>query len=207
MLFFKSSILALLAFSISSGSVQPSIRATPAAQELTIFTFGTDGTDGYLPHAGVIFDDAGNLYGTTIYGGTGTCADVPACGMVYEISPAGRDVTEKVLYSFQGDEDGAFPFASLVRDSTGNLYGTTSAGGVGACTSGCGTVFELSPSNGSWQETIIHSFTGANGDGATPWAPLIFDSAGNLYGTTSAGGIVGNGTVFELLPSNGAWEG
>jgi len=205
MLFCKTSILAFLAFSISPAIFQPPSRATAAPQELTIYNFNSDGSDGYLPQAGVILDDAGDVYGTTIYGGTGTCMDEPACGTVYELSASGHDVTEKVLYSFQGGADGSFPFASLVRDSSGNLYGTTSAGGTGSCTGGCGTVFELSPSPGSWQETIIHTFSGGD-DGATPWAPLIFDSAGNLYGTTSAGGTVGNGTVFELSLSHGVWQ-
>lgn len=203
--FFKVTILAVLAVSITGGNFQRHTRATPASKELTIYTFNSSGSDGYLPQAGVILDDAENVYGTTLYGGTGICTGDLGCGTVYEVTPAGRSVTEKVLYSFQGGADGAFPFASLVRDSSGNLYGTTSAGGSDTCSGGCGTVFELSPSGGSWKETVIHTFTGGD-DGATPWAPLIFDSAGNLYGTASAGGTVGNGTVFELSLSGGVWQ-
>jgi len=112
---------------------------------------------------------------------------------------AGR--TEKVLYSFAGGVDGAAPFAGLVADPAGNLYGTTASGGNGACQGGCGTVFELSPNpDGTWTEAQLYSFTGGN-DGATPEAGVIFDQAGNLYGATIAGGTSRNGTVFRLAPS------
>jgi uncharacterized repeat protein (TIGR03803 family) len=105
--------------------------------------------------------------------------------------------TERVLYRFRGGNDGSAPNAGLVADKAGNLYGTTDAGGS-ACQGGCGTVFELSPGTGGrWNETVLYSFTGG-GDGATPEAGLVFDTAGNLYGTTISGGSSGDGTIFQL---------
>ena len=107
---------------------------------------------------------------------------------------------EKVLYRFQGGSDGSAPFAGLVADPAGNLYGTTADGGNSACGSGCGTVFKLSHnSNGTWTETQLYSFKAGN-DGAIPEAGVIFDSAGNLYGTTIHGGPSNDGTVFRLTP-------
>lgn len=114
---------------------------------------------------------------------------------------------EQVIYSFQNDPDGAFPAAGLISDSAGNLYGTTQRGGG----SGLGVVFELSPptvQGGAWTETIIHRFQGSPTDGGGPGCNLIFDKAGNLYGTTSGGGLNNQGTVFELNPPatpGGAW--
>jgi hypothetical protein len=107
--------------------------------------------------------------------------------------------TEKVLYSFTGGSDGGTPLSDLTLDSAGNLYGTTSAGGTGsACQGGCGTVFELKHSANGWKEQVLYSFKGGT-DGASPQAGVIFDSAGNLYGTT-------NFTVFKLAPnSKGGW--
>jgi uncharacterized repeat protein (TIGR03803 family) len=112
--------------------------------------------------------------------------------------------TEAVLYNFAGSPDGATPESSLTFYG-GNLYGTTELGGVG-CQSGCGTVFELSPNgNGGWNETFLHSFTGG-ADGAYPtYCYVIFDSVGNLYGTTYGGGANGYGVVFELSPAGASW--
>jgi uncharacterized repeat protein (TIGR03803 family) len=116
--------------------------------------------------------------------------------------------TEKVLYRFQGGNDGSAPFAGLIADKAGNLYGTTADGGAGACQGGCGTVFELSPaSGGRWTETVLYRFTGGS-DGAVPETGLIFDTTGNLYGTTIHGGSSGDGTVFQLTapaPTGSAW--
>jgi uncharacterized repeat protein (TIGR03803 family) len=113
--------------------------------------------------------------------------------------------TETVLYSFQGGTDGSNPSAGLVADAAGNLYGTTTTGGVGPCTGGCGTVFRLSPQpGGNWSEAVLYSFQ-AGSDGAAPVASLIFDAAGNLYGTTISGGAKNEGTVFQLSPQGGTW--
>jgi uncharacterized repeat protein (TIGR03803 family) len=116
-----------------------------------------------------------------------------------------------VLYSFcslKNCADGAFPLAGVIFDAVGNLYGTTSDGGVVGCGPyRCGTVFKLTPnSDGSWTESVLHSFTGG-ADGARPLAGLILDQAGNFYGTTQFGGNRGSGVVFKLAPnSNGGWN-
>lgn len=116
--------------------------------------------------------------------------------------------TETVLYRFEGGRDGSAPLASLIADKAGSLYGTTEVGGAGECQGGCGTVYELSPaSGGRWTETVLYRFTGG-GDGAGPQAGLIFDAAGNLYGTTIYGGSSDNGTIFELAAPatrDGTW--
>ena len=146
---------------------------------------------GEFPLAGVTRDAAGNLYGTTSEGGTGTvCGNPLGCGTVFTISTAG---VESVLYSFTGGADGSYPSSGVIRDATGNLYGETSTGG----TTQRGTVFKV---DSTGAETVLYSFQG-NSDGAFPTGGLLRDSAGNLYGTTQAGGASGNGTVFKLDPS------
>jgi uncharacterized repeat protein (TIGR03803 family) len=112
---------------------------------------------------------------------------------------------ERVIYSFQGGTDGTNPSTALITDQAGNLFGTTTDGGSGSCTGGCGVVFELTPApGGSWTETILYNFQGGN-DGAAPSAGLVFDRAGNLYGTTISGGPSFDGTVFQLTRSGGSW--
>ena len=177
-----------------------------AQHEHLIHSFGTIPGDGAHPYAELIADASGNLYGTTGEGGTGSA------GTVYELSPVGGDWTETILYSFTNGADGGYPYAGLVLDGNGDLFGTTMSGGIVGCLSSCGTVFELSPpmiQGGSWTETPIYSFGGGS-DGSDPLADLIFDQAGNLYGTTLLGGGTGScegltglgcGTVFELSPS------
>ncbi len=168
--------------------------------------------DGLSPIANLIFDVAGNLYGTTAYGGDlgDGCGD--GCGVVFELMRDGSGKwTEKVLHSFAGKHaaDGFNPEAALAVDAAGNLYGTTVGGGNQACQQGCGTVFELMPSgDGKWTETVLHSFCSASDctDGGNPFAGVILDWAGNLYGTTALGGAYGGGTVFRLAPgANGKW--
>ena len=151
--------------------------------------------DGCAPYGGVISDPAGNLYGTT-YG------DRIHFGTVYQLTPgSGGAYAQTVLHTFQGGAEGRNPVVGLVRDQAGNLYGTTPIGGTG----NSGTVFEMTPgSGGTWTITTLYSFSGGN-DGAEPYSPVILDSAGNLYGTTSQGGSTGNGTVFKLAPGAGGW--
>lgn len=175
--------------------------ATVWSQESVVYSF-SDPNGDVLPQAGVISDASGNLYGTTFYGGT------YGMGTVYELSWAASGWTETILHSFNVDGvDGFFPTGSLIFDSAGNLYGTTQFGGSGNCSVGfgCGTIFKLSPAgNGTWNETILHQFKG--NDGWQVHAGLVFDSNGNLYGTTVNGGKFGWGTVFELSPAkSGNW--
>jgi uncharacterized repeat protein (TIGR03803 family) len=147
---------------------------------------GFAGTTGESPLAGVVGDGVGNLYGTTAFGGAS------ALGTVFELNRSGK---ETVLHNFKGGTDGAFPYSGVVRDSAGNLYGTTSAGGGSGCGgSGCGTVFKLDRRG---NETLLYSFTGGT-DGGTPYAGLIRDGAGSLYGTAFIGGATGNGVVFRI---------
>ncbi len=150
------------------------------------------GADGWQPTAGLILDASGNLYGTTSGGGANLN------GTVFELRhKAGGGWTEKVLHTFNG-KDGNAPYAGLIFDSSGNLYGTTTVGGA----YGDGTVFELMPkAGGGWTEKVLHDFNGK--DGYFPRGGLIFDDSGNLYGTTNIGGVYGVGTVFELMPKTG----
>ena len=156
--------------------------------------------DGGNPYSEVTFDAAGNLYGTTGYGGTGPCDSGEGCGTVYELTPSQGGWTETVLHRFQGGNDGQEPQAGLIFDRAGNLYGTTINGGSSADD---GIIFELTPSAGGWTETILHVFQGS--DGAIPEATMISDRSGNLYGPTAGGGAHNGGTVFELS-NPGNWS-
>ena len=155
----------------------------------TLYQFG-DGSD-YVP-SGLISDSSGNLYGTAFFGSTGA-----EYGTVFEFTQNQGSWSQTVLYSFQDGNDGRYPGTSLLFDSSGNLYGTTSAGGAG----GGGTVFELSPSAGGWTFKVLYSFSGGGG----PAAALTMDAVGNLYGTTYGDGAYRAGNVFKLTPSNGSW--
>jgi uncharacterized repeat protein (TIGR03803 family) len=164
--------------------------------EKVLHYFGKTPNDGQSPAAGMVLDSAGNLYGTTEVGGTNKT------GTVFELSPQANGTwTEKVLYSFGpgGGPDGANPQSGLVFDSAGNLYGVTERGG----TNNGGVVFKLSPqTGGGWTESVLYSFSYYS----EPSASLIFDSKGNLYGTTGEGGATGFGSAFELSPqADGTW--
>jgi uncharacterized repeat protein (TIGR03803 family) len=243
-----SALLLVVAGARSQDTSQP-VKYTVLAE------FGS--SLGELPSAGLVVDSAGNLYGTTIYGGAygyGTVFELPAtggevvlynftggadgaypigsllrkpdgalvgtaenggifnntctsgCGAVFEVSPQGR---EKVLYSFTGGSDGYEPASNLIRDSTGNFYGTAPYGGITTscardATAGCGVVYELTPAG---KLTVLYTFTGG-ADGANPNYALLRDNAGNLYGTTTDGGDLngcvpgyGCGVVFSLAPN------
>ena len=167
----------------------------------TLYTFTGD-IDGGFPASGLIFDVAGNLYGTTYFGGGSGCGGF-GCGTVFKLTPNGDGTySEIVLWSFAGGSDGQGPLAGLVFDTSGNLYGTTYYGGGSGCGgSGCGTVFIVFPDG---TEIVDYSFAGAP-DGANPVAGLVFDNSGNLYGTTPAGGNSGCGgnacgIVFQVAP-------
>jgi len=169
--------------------------------ETILHTF-TGSPDGAYPFLGaLILDQAGNLYGTTADGGHSGCVG-SGCGIVFKLSPGADGWTETILYTFTGGADGGNPYAGVLFDPQGNLYGTTFAGG----SSNAGTAFELSPgSDGTWTEHVLHSFTGVP-DGALPAAPLIWDAHGNMYSTTEGGGQNRWGTVYEMSPNgSGGW--
>ena len=158
------------------------------------------GTDGAEPLGNLTMDANGNLYGTTAVGGDTSCANGSiGCGTVFKLAPDG---TETVLHAFKSRSDGNEPLAGLIADGSGNLYGTTQAGGNSHRGIGRGTIFKITPGG---TETVLYAFRGAK-DGAVPYGGVIFDSAGNIYGTTFGGGGgvdctgSGCGTVYKLAP-------
>lgn len=180
----------------SSGTVYELTPSFGYWTEDTLHTF-TNGSDGAKPNSGVILDNAGNLYGTAAIGGGGCFGNV--CGMIFKLSPSGSGWTETILYAFQGGSDGQSPLGGVIFDQAGNLYGTASTGGAG----GGGTVFELTPSGSGWTFNLLYSFSGGYEGG--PNASLSWDTAGNLYGTTTGDGTYQHGSVFRLAPSDGGW--
>ncbi len=182
-----------------------------------LYTFA-GGNDGGGP-AGVVFGPDGSLYGTTYYGGLSCPSDTQyGCGTVFHLRPSPSACksalcpwTESVLYRFAGgSSDGAGPNAPVVFDHAGNIYGTTYQGGMYSpdcefSDDWCGTVFELSPANGGWTETVPYIFSPSGSAGQSPEAGLAIDAAGDLYGTALVGGVNGGGTVYELSPSGSGW--
>jgi uncharacterized repeat protein (TIGR03803 family) len=154
------------------------------------------GGNGYSPAARLTLGPDGAFYGTTAYGGSQACGN--GCGTIFRLNPTGLDRT--VIYRFSDPPDGYLPLGALSFDSAGNMYGTTEAGGVG----GNGTVFKLLRNGNQWTHSVIYNFDGA--DGWEPVAGVNVDSAGNLYGTTVAGGDSDFGVVYELSPSSGGWS-
>ena len=186
----------------------PPIKKGDPWTETVLHAFTGNGNgDGGSPASGLVIDSAGNLYGTTAYGGAGDCVLLGTkvgCGIVYEVSPPqtkGGAWTETVLYSFKGGKDGYLPIGNLTFDKAGNLYGATYyGGGYGSCNSPyyqyCGTIFKLSTpktKGGRWKEKVLYSFRGVTageqfGDGANPNGGLVLDNNGAIYGTTYFGG-------------------
>jgi uncharacterized repeat protein (TIGR03803 family) len=150
----------------------------------TLYSF-TGGNDGANPFSGLVFDSAGNLYGTTYAGGSN------GFGTVFRLAPSGSEWTLSVLYTFQGGNDGGSPLGGLIFDASGNLYGTTSRGG--------GTVYELMTSAGGWTFSTVYRLT------SSPTASLVIDAAGTLFGQTVGGGLFGYGTIFKLALAGSNW--
>ena len=160
-----------------------------------LHSFGT-GDDGANPYDRVVFGPDGNLYGATA-SGSGQCQGY-GCGTIFRLSRRGSAWDYSVLYRFRGGYDGSVPYSGdLVFDPAGSLYGTTQYGGTGCWGDGCGTVFQLAPSNGGWIHSVLYQFNDGD-DGAQPSAGVIFDSSGNLYGVS--------GPVYEMSPSSGGWS-
>jgi uncharacterized repeat protein (TIGR03803 family) len=194
--------------------ISPPQQQGGAWTETLLYSFAT-AKEGYLAIGNLVFDDAGNLYGATWFGGDkGTTCDSlygGQCGVVYELSPPktkGGKWTEKVLHSFAGGTDGAQPNGGLVLDGKGAIYGTTQLGGnqndichEGGGFDGCGTVFVLSHPAGQradWSEKVLYRFKGRPSDGSGPQGGPVLDGRGDLYGTTIGGGSHEDGVVFKL---------
>ncbi len=174
--------------------------------ETVLHTF-TGSPDGFNPWVeNLIFDPAGNIYGTTTNGGE------YGGGTAFELTPSGGgQYTESILHDFGKDQDAAYPFAGMVFDSAGNLYGTTGNGGTGrGCDYGCGTAYQLVPSAEGWAENVLVSFDlGSAGLAGAyyPYSPLVIDGSGNLYGTTIySSSVYLDGIVFKLAPSGGGFS-
>lgn len=157
------------------------------------------GNDGSYPDTDLVMDRAGNIYGTTVTGGD------HGSGTVFQLSPSATGWTHTVLYSFTGGRDGGEPYKGVTLDADGNLFGTAVTGGAGSCEGGCGVVFKLTNSGGTWTQTVIHYFTGGN-DGSGPGSGLTFDQHGHLYGMTPTGGAYGLGVVYQLQLQDGVWR-
>lgn len=186
-----------------------------AAQTYTVL-HDFNGPDGAQPNGTLTMDRSGNLYGTTYIGGSG-CSGY-GCGTVFKLTRKNSSWILTRLYSFQGSDDGEYPLAGVTIGPDGSLYGTTSVGGGGACSAptggqGCGTIFNLRPPASAcktalcpWTETVIHRFTGGT-DGAYPgYGNLVFDPAGNLYGTTEGDEDTNHTIAFKLSHIGSGWE-
>lgn len=210
----------LLSFSVAFSALFLTAAGASADTETVLYSFAAT-VNGQFPAGSLISDSAGNLYGTTTYGGA------YSNGTVFMLSPSAHGGwSETVLYSFKGyvngATDGMAPIGSLTFDAKGNLYGATTGGGPGSRDgfhNSAGTIFKLAKKNGKWEETILWSFENNSvTDGFSPLGGLVFDKFGNLYGTTYEGGgegggeqgtcgvIIGCGTVFRLVPTaSGPW--
>jgi uncharacterized repeat protein (TIGR03803 family) len=176
------------------------VGACSAADTESVAYNFTGGNDGGTPAAQLVFDGAGNIYGTTVVGG------LFGCGTVFKLGFSGNQWNETVLYDFDCNGTGKNPYGGVILDTSGNLYGVTVAGGSGGICSGdgCGVVYELAKSGDTWSEIVLYNFTGGD-DGFGPGSPLVFDKSGNLYGTAPDGGAYQAGVVFQLAPNNGQW--
>jgi hypothetical protein len=171
-----------------------------------LHTFSYTGTDGYAPYAGVVLDKSGNLYGTTLDGGNAVLGQ----GVVFMLTPAREgEWTETIIHDFPSPRyaDGEYPITGVTVDAAGNLYGASYIGGgqnEAQCpdNDGCGVIYQLSPKDGSWSETILYAFQGGLDGGLLEDDVLAFDANGNLYGTGATGGSGGSGAgvVFEVKP-------
>jgi len=162
-------------------------RVNPSGKETVVHAFGYK--DGAQPYGSVVLDSAGNLYGTTSFAGN------RLFGTVFKLNSKGKAT---VLYSFNGKSDGSTPFSGVVLDASGNVYGTAPYGGGNCFGKGCGVVFKVTGVN---HESVLYTFAGGPNDGAVPYAGLVRDAAGNLYGATYDGGTSNFGTIFKLDPS------
>jgi uncharacterized repeat protein (TIGR03803 family) len=172
------------------------VTATATTTDV-IFSF--EEQEGEYADTDLETDLAGNIYGTTVLGGE------HGSGTVFQLSPTPNGWDHRVLYSFTGGADGGEPYKGVSIDRRGNLYGTAVTGGSGACEGGCGVVYKLTKSAGTWNQTVIHAFTGGD-DGSGPGARVTVDRSGNVYGMAPTGGTNGVGTIYKIHPHRGSWE-
>ena len=201
-------------FLLSLGLLLAVGTVRPAAGQAfsVIHTFSGSG-DGSTPNSTMVLDQAGNLYGTTSYGGAQS--GFLGSGIVFKLAQKNSSWILSVLYTFQGGSDGAYPAATVAMAPNGNLYGATSLGGNAGCPAGqgCGTVYRLQPQPRTcrsilcpWTKTELYRFLGGVDGGNPGYGQLVFDASGNIYGTTGGGGDVGSGVVYELTNSSGGWQ-
>jgi uncharacterized repeat protein (TIGR03803 family) len=185
-----------------AGVVYELSRTTGGAwSETVLYNFKGGAEDGAQPHATLMADSAGNLYGTTVAGGPAGRTCRTGCGTVFMLTASAGGWQESVLYFFTGGAGGSVPYAGVVMDSAGNLYGATLDGGA----ANAGMLYKLTPGAAGWQQTVLYSFQGRP-DGSAPYPTPVLDAAGNLYGTTNAGGPRNLGIVYMLAPqADGSW--
>jgi uncharacterized repeat protein (TIGR03803 family) len=176
------------------------LSPTPNGWVQTVLYSFTGGADGGEPYKGVSIDGQGNLYGTAVTGGSGSCEG--GCGVAYKLTNSGGTWTQTVIHAFTGGDDGSGPGARVTIDRSGNVYGMAPTGGA----YGLGTIYQIHPHGGSWRFQVIHSFTGG-ADGSSGSAGRMFLSQRRLYGAATTGGNYGSGVVFELTPTAvGEWD-
>jgi len=170
-----------------------------ASATTTDVIFSFEEEEGEYADTDLETDSAGNIYGTTVLGGEF------GSGTIFQLTPTPNGWQHTVLYSFTGGVDGGEPYKGVTIDWRGNLYGTAVTGGSGSCEGGCGVVYKLSKSRGTWSQTVIHAFTGGD-DGSGPGARVTVDRGGNVYGMTPTGGTYGVGTIYKIRPHAGSWD-
>lgn len=191
-----------------SGTVFKLTQNTRGSWAETVLYSFTGFSDGFGPQADLVFDARGNLYGTTPQGGSsGKSCRENGCGVVFALTPqTDGSWTETTVHAFAGAPDGATPSSGLILDSAGNLYGATKSGGTGSCylgayifgiTFGCGTIYKLTDSGGTWTDSVLYNFVRGSGFGIYPSGEFLFENADSFFGVTRAGGD-GAGTVLEL---------
>src|SRR5204863_6175378 len=168
------------------------LSPTPNGWVQSVLYSFAGGADGGEPYKGVSIDGQGNVYGTAVTGGSGSCEG--GCGVAYKLTNSGGSWTQTVIHAFTGGNDGSGPGSRLTVDHRGNLYGMAPTGGA----NGLGTIYQIHQNGtGNWVLRVIHTFTGG-ADGATGSAGQMLLHGGYLYGAATAGGIYGNGTAFQL---------
>ncbi len=179
-----------------SGTV---FEVTPAGVHTVLYNF-TGGADGGEPYKGVTLDAQGNLYGTAVTGGSGSCEG--GCGVLFKLTHSGANWTQSVIHTFTGGTDGSGPGSPVVLDKAGNIYGTTPTGG----SKGVGVVYQLKPKGATgWTFLVIHTFTGGNDGSGGSAGRILIDATGNLFGVCTVGGANGSGVAYEMTPSAGKW--